>query len=121
MQDAYVGDIGDYGKYGLLRKIGNTFLHLAVNWYRVKPAKGNKHDDGKFIGYLKQPEIYQKYDPELFDELFRIVMEKRQRKIEELEAINIGAAYFFSEEIPKSREAWHNQGLLKTQKADILF
>ena len=28
---------------------------------------------------------------------------------------------FFSEEIPKSREAWHNQGLLKTQKADILF
>lgn len=121
MQDAYVGDIGDYGKYGLLRNISNTFLHLAINWYRAKPTKVIKQDDGKFIDYLKQPEIYRKYDSELFDELFRIVIKEQQRKIEEVEAIDIGAAYFFSEEIPKRREVWHDQGLLKTQKADIVF
>lgn len=121
MQDAYVGDIGDYGKYGLLRNISNTSLYLAINWYRVKPIKVNKQKDGKFIDYLTQPEIYRKYDSELFDELFRIVIKEQQRKVEEVEAIDIGVTCFFSEEIPERREMWHNQGLSKTQKADIVF
>lgn len=121
MQDAYVGDIGDYGKYGLLRNISNTSLHLAINWYRAKPAEVNKQDDGKFINYLKQPEIYRKYDSELFDELFRIAIKEQQRKVEEIEAIDMIVAYFFSKEISKRREVWHNQGLSKTRKADIVF
>lgn len=121
MQDAYVGDIGDYGKYGLLRNIGNSSLCLAVNWYKVKPTKLNKQNDGKYINYLTQPEIYRKYDSALFDELCRIVINEQRRKIEEIEAINIGVTYFFSEEILERRKAWHSQGLSKTQKADIVF
>ena len=39
MQDNYVGDIGDYGKYGLLRAIVSQKLELAVNWYKVWPKK----------------------------------------------------------------------------------
>ena len=38
MQDNYVGDIGDYGKYGLLRNVTAAGLRLAVNWYRVVQA-----------------------------------------------------------------------------------
>ena len=39
MQDNYVGDIGDYGKYGLLRNVTAAGLRLAVNWYRVVPTR----------------------------------------------------------------------------------
>lgn len=113
MQDAYVGDIGDYGKYGLLRNISNTSLCLAINWYRVK--------SGKAFEYLNHPEKYRKYDSELFDKLVRIVMTEQQCKVEEVETIDIGVTCFFSEEIPERREMWHNQGLSKTQKADIVF
>ncbi|MCM1026731.1 MAG: hypothetical protein NC432_09860 [Roseburia sp.] len=121
MQDAYVGDIGDYGKYGLLRRISKTSFCLAVNWYKVKPAGVDKQKDEKGIEYLNRPEIYRKYDPELFDELFRLVIKEQKRKIEEIEALDIGAASFFSEEIPKERDMWHEQGLLETQRADIVF
>ena len=66
MQDAYVGDIGDYGKYGLLRMISSTSLYLAINWYKVNPSRANKQEDGKYISYLSQPEKYRYYDSELF-------------------------------------------------------
>ena len=44
MQDNYVGDIGDYGKYGLLRNVTAAGLQLAVNWYRVVlPPSNEQH------------------------------------------------------------------------------
>ena len=73
MQDNYVGDIGDYGKYGLLRNVTATGLRLAVNWYRVIPTRPGKQEDGKYTSYLDKPEIYRHYDPELFDCLADIV------------------------------------------------
>ena len=48
MQDNYVGDIGDYGKYGLLRNVTAAGLRLAVNWYRVIPTRPGKQEDGKY-------------------------------------------------------------------------
>lgn len=51
MQDNYIGDIGDYGKYGLLREIYAADMSLSVNWYRVVPTKIGKQDDGKYINY----------------------------------------------------------------------
>ncbi len=44
MQDNYVGDIGDYGKYGLLRNVTAAGLRLAVwqstgtEWFRLARA-----------------------------------------------------------------------------------
>lgn len=35
MQDRYVGDIGDFGKYGLLRALCAHDLSLGVVWYLV--------------------------------------------------------------------------------------
>lgn len=51
MQDKYVGDIGDYGKFGLLRAISTSGLSLAINWYKTGPEseKGNGQNDGKYI------------------------------------------------------------------------
>ena len=33
MQNRYTGDIGDFGKLGLLRQLGRTGLSIGVNWY----------------------------------------------------------------------------------------
>ena len=33
MQDRYVGDVGDFGKIGMLRQIANAGLRVGVNWY----------------------------------------------------------------------------------------
>ena len=33
MKSQYIGDIGDYGKYGLLRFLESNGIRLGVNWY----------------------------------------------------------------------------------------
>lgn len=79
MQDRYVGDIGDFGKYGLLRALcrpqfGNERpdLALGVVWYLVPDEKHN--GDGKHIRYLGPPyrEKFRECDPPLYDALVRI-------------------------------------------------
>lgn len=43
MQDKYVGDIGDFGKYALLKHMRNEMdLSLGIVWYLVNPD----HADG---------------------------------------------------------------------------
>lgn len=53
MQNRYVGDIGDFGKYGLLRVLCGTSPHLrlGVVWYLYDP-KNEKVGDGRYISYL---------------------------------------------------------------------
>lgn len=79
MQNRYVGDIGDFGKYGLLRSIlkhcERKRLRLGINWYLVEPKKTveAKNSDGGRIQYLLKPKTYKQYDEKLFDELKSIV------------------------------------------------
>ena len=75
MQDQYVGDIGDFGKYGLLRYLtgmrdddaSEDALRLGVAWY-LFPDGGN--NDGKFTDYLRNPKPrdskLRDCDPELY-------------------------------------------------------
>jgi hypothetical protein len=83
VQDQYVGDVGDFGKYGLLRWLcgmtcadGGPALSLGVVWYRV-PNEGGK--DGKNLGYLDAPpknrdwQRFRQCDEQLYDTLFDIV------------------------------------------------
>ena len=121
MQDNYVGDIGDYGKYGLLRNVTATGLRLAVNWYRVIPTRPGKQEDGKYTSYLDKPEIYRHYDPELFDCLANIV-HRQKRSIEEIEASGVLTAAFFSDAlVPANRSHWHQAALASTIGTDIVF
>ena len=53
MKNQYVGDIGDYGKYGLLRFLAGRGIKIGVNWYLTKDDESS---DGKFTDYLKRPE-----------------------------------------------------------------
>lgn len=70
MQDRYVGDIGDFAKYGLLRAIAGE-KRLGVAWY-LNPASGPE-GDGRHTAYLERPETWRALDPELFDTMKTIV------------------------------------------------
>ena len=49
MQDRYAGDIGDFGKFGLLRALSAAGLSIGVNWYRTIPPESElARDDGKY-------------------------------------------------------------------------
>ncbi len=52
MQNRYTGDIGDFGKLGLLRALRASGLSIGVNWYLV-PDEGH-NNDGK---HTKYPEL----------------------------------------------------------------
>lgn len=65
MKNQYFGDIGDYGKYGLLRCLAGQGLSIAVNWYLTPDDASN---DGSIRGYLSKEEDHR-YDPELYDTL----------------------------------------------------
>ena len=66
MKNQYVADIGDYGKYSLLRFFAQHGIRIGVNWYLTC------NDDsayGKFTDYLKQAEKFSRYDPTVFEQL----------------------------------------------------
>lgn len=102
MQDRYTGDVGDFGKYGLLRYLSglrNTDtepqMQLGVVWYRPDPATvtNDSPNDGKFIDYLclgarqcskREPcsnheRAYRSCDQELYDRLRGIVGRSARR------------------------------------------
>ena len=66
MKNQYFGDVGDYGKCGLLRFVAVHDLKIAVNWYLTKDDV-NRPSDGKFTDYLeeKNERKYLEYNPEL--------------------------------------------------------
>ena len=121
MQDDYVGDIGDYGKYGLLRAITDRGISLGINWYRVIPERRGKQADGKYTEYLTEPRKYRRYAPELFDTLYQIVNESGGRRIERVESSGIVHGVFYHQVISKERELWHSSALEQLDAAEMVF
>ena len=143
MQDQYVGDIGDFGKYGLLRHLtgmrGDTApedaLRLGVVWY-LFPDGGN--NDGKFTKYLCNPSArdksLSKCDTKLYDQLYKIVVEEKNRKVVRVQESGILAENtdyydrclsYEPGESPDSkklqREDWLGGALRATAKANVVF
>jgi len=72
MQHRYFGDVGDFGKYGLLRVLSglgaDPGLKLGVVWYLFPDETHNA--DGKHISYLQRNDpFYRECDEELYDRL----------------------------------------------------
>ena len=74
MQNRYVGDIGDYLKYALLRALSKD-LKLGIAWFLTLDEIHN--NDGKHTAYLEYPERWRFLDQILFDELLKIKNEIR--------------------------------------------
>lgn len=81
MQNMYVGDIGDYGKYGLLRALAPAYQKLGVVWYLV----GNEYhlNDGRHIDYLEKLK-FMDCDEELFVKLKQIIA-SNNRNLEQIQ------------------------------------
>lgn len=126
MQDRYTGDIGDFGKYGLLRSLvagssDHDALRLGVVWYRTRPEANN---DGRHVSYLSQPLRYRPCDPDLFNLLKRLVESDARdvRTVRDWRILPAGTAFFerFVEQGPL-RDAWCNDALAATEGAELVF
>jgi hypothetical protein len=122
MQNRYVGDIGDYGKYALLRSLGGHDnpepIRLAVVWCLFPDE--NFNNDGQYISYLDDTG-FAELDPDLHSTL-RSIVGTRRRKISAIEEDGLlpSSTVFFSEfiSLPNSiltgalarigyRNSWH--------------
>ncbi len=137
MQDRYVADIGDFGKYGFLKFLAErTGLKLGVNWYLVDPEELDEElrNDGKKIKYLyTNPQKYVCCDEKLYRQLKSIV-EDNKRSVKEVEDRNILPAQtvFYTEKLTfgdkiekeariAQRKCWIKSGLEKLQRCEIVF
>lgn len=124
MKNQYVGDINDYRKYGLLRLLTiNSNMKIAVCW--MLTHNDNKSDGNK-IHYLNKPEIWEKYDPQLFALLYYIVMVKKERNVNQIENFGIlPNSSFFKEEIKDNTKSDRGCFFAKfdesIQNTDIIF
>ena len=144
MQHRYVGDIGDFGKYGLLRALSmpeeGERLSLGVVWYLTPDGNGR---DGRQTAYLDRTTRTGRQlsacDPELYLELDRLVGEGR-RNVPEIEAsgilppdtryhdgpLNIRRARRqrgrrIAEVRAEAREEWNRAALETTRGCDLVF
>ena len=127
MQDRYTGDIGDFGKLGLLRQLHRNGLSIGVNWYLVPNETHN--GDGRLIGYLKN-RSFAACDEELWTSLGKIV-ENDRREVAALEKDAILPAKRYSVRLDftdtrkpdrKSvRDRWHADAVKALQGCDLVF
>jgi len=147
MQDRYVGDVGDFGKYGLLDFIASeTKLKLGVNWCLTLPTeKETKSGDGKFYDYLltdpkyeAESKVSKKYaqkrkecDEKLYTKLQKIIIDwldtdknPDYRCVKQIEVDKIlpDQTIFYSKCLNKTnRKEWHNNGIQSLSESEIIF
>jgi len=129
MQDRYAGDIGDFGKYALLKALAGSSLRLGVVWYLNPDEEENR--DGEFVDYPHLREC----DESLYDKL-QIFLGTEKRRIAGLEkaALLPDGTVFYTEpltfrDLPPSgqtvrrqrRDQWFEAAALLTRDADIVF
>ena len=127
MQNRYTGDIGDFGKFGLLRWVVRSGLSIGLNWYLVPDEAHNT--DGRHISYLYK-DTFRVFDEELWQTLQNIV-DSGNREIKALEASGILNARFYSDvldlsrsssaEKTRQRQQWHAHALEWLNRCDLVF
>jgi len=126
MQDRYSGDIGDYGKFGLLRKLLKQGFRIGINWYKVDPQGYERNSEGSFKqndGKYRHYEEYSSCDSDLAMALMGIPDNARSiSALQDLELIN-GASYY-DKSVPVDngkRKEWFDASLKCLKEADIIF
>lgn len=126
MKNQYVGDVGDYGKYSLLRAFADAGVKIGVNWYLTENDGSN---DGKFTTYLRNDDL-RKYQPEIFDVL-KAIVKKEKKSIFDIQKSGIlPGAIFYDKQIdvigtPKERirkrEQWFGESVDVLKDAGLIF
>ncbi len=117
MKNQYVGDVGDYGKYGLLYFLAEHGIKTGVNWYLTI---NDCSDDGKFTDYSKDID----YNKPLYEALAKINKKDKDKKVEDVENANIiPGAVFFHEELQttnlQERTEWFQRSMDTLLKKDV--
>ena len=125
MQNKYVADVGDFGKFQLFRYLFNhkespmNGKTLSQIWF-MHEGQGEKNNDGRHIDYFERMNGTDEY---LEHSLMDILM-RDKREVIELENLKLlKNAKFFYEEVPKALEdryLWLNQALTFSNKAQIV-
>ena len=124
MQNQYVGDIGDFGKYGLLREIfgrpevpeSGCGLRLGVAWYLNADKQGS---GGNMTDYPK----LKTCDPCLYNVLQRMI-KTGNRNVAEVQWNRILPSNTLYHSLPFSsstRTKWFKDALKVTEGADVVF
>jgi hypothetical protein len=108
MKNQYFGDINDYRKYGLLRALQSSSPGgLLVAWI-LTPDDGGQ--DGRSRSYLRQPERWRGYDPELYDGLVSLLESATRPAVSLMERSQLlPNTRYYSALVPDRREdraAW---------------
>jgi len=119
VQDRYVGDIGDFAKYGLLRALSRG-RRLGVAWY-LNPYPDQRRT-GEDVGYLFGRKELRCLDPELFDAMKYLVCADR-RSVAAVESSGIlGEAVFASEPLDiAGRTHWFARVEKRLIDCDLVF
>ena len=134
MQNRYVGDIGDYAKYSLLRTLAHD-CNLGISWYLFPDENSG---DGGHVGYLLRPDKWRQPDPKTFGPLRKMMgdfFHKEQvRGVAAIEESGLlpDATTFWGGltvcqgcksglELAKWRRAWFQDSLKTLKGCDIVF
>ena len=120
MQDRYAGDIGDFGKFALLKTLSAAGFTIGVNWYRTCPQSFEKQDDGKY----HIPQKYFSCDRQLAEKLSAIShLPMAERTIRKLQDAGLVDAIWFSDEVSlkEGRLVWHRRAVSALSACDIVF
>lgn len=119
MQDRYAGDIGDFGKFGMLRALASEGFSIGINWYKFgTPTRELAVNDGvKLI-----PDELASCDQVLADTL-RAISTSPSRSIKALEAAElVPSARYYSSTVPvEGRLEWHEKALSALSDTDLIF
>lgn len=139
MRDEYVGDIGDFGKYIMLKILWNLAikegLKIGVNWYYNTKPEANPRPDILPNGMYRQPYAYlndqqiRALDKDVFDKL-KVIIDRGNKTLCRLWDLSVlpDSFKFYSAKIPcgssastQYRERWSTGAVEELKKADIIF
>ena len=142
MQDRFVGDVGDFGKYALLRALclgltgcvdgkpaslgdGERQLKLGVIWYYIQSSQNTPL--GQTYNYILDSGTHELRlrgcDEELFEILESIVRNSRRSVAEiELSGVLSKDTVFFRDTVPRTgRDEWFKRAMDAVRDCDLVF
>lgn len=130
MQDRYAGDVGDFGKFSLLKFLfGDTNYKIGVIWYLYPDESHNA--DGGHTDYVDR-QAFLDYDKELCEKLKNVLPERSVKKLEKAGLLP-GNTVFFSEKLDFYssqnnideraclRKEWLNKAVQSVSSCNVLF
>ena len=119
MNDAFAGDIGDFGKFGLLRELvgGTPAIQLGVIWYYTGgDPTCDRHD------YLRKHRLMACNPP--LAERFRAMVAEGECTVACLEQFGIlppDTEYYRDRLNSRNRDVWWARALSKMEGCDLVF